>query len=304
MRLFQIGTTLVPEDGGSLSQDAPRTIVLSHAELAGGRHPEWMRQSLPPSPKGIHYTKAESHRDHISGTVHLPKRPGTVEGTFSFALTGRELAFVDDSGTVVSLLDRLRQDRRWAEPGVGVVLCDLLELLLAGDARQLEQLETQVEDVEAEVMEGNLDVDWGRRLMPLRKVLVARQRHYAQMNDLSCELEKNANRYFSPEEVRQFHLLSQRLGRLMEEARMLREYCTQIQELLQAEMDLRQNSIMKVLTVVTTIFLPLTLVVGWYGMNFTDMPELSWPLGYPMVIGLSIAIVVFCLWLFKKNKFL
>ena len=70
------------------------------------------------------------------------------------------------------------------------------------------------------------------------------------------------------------------------------------------QLEVRQNRIMTLLTVVTTIFMPLTLVAGWYGMNFRYMPELEWRLGYPIVIIVSIAIVVFCLILFKKKKWL
>ena len=71
----------------------------------------------------------------------------------------------------------------------------------------------------------------------------------------------------------------------------------------QAEIDIRQNRIMKILTIVTTIFLPLTLVAGWYGMNFSNMPELSWKYGYPAVIVISLVIVMICLWTMKKKKF-
>ena len=55
---------------------------------------------------------------------------------------------------------------------------------------------------------------------------------------------------------------------------------------------------------VTTIFMPLTLIVGWYGMNFTNMPELDSPLGYPLVIVVSIAVIVGMLVFFKKKKWL
>lgn len=51
------------------------------------------------------------------------------------------------------------------------------------------------------------------------------------------------------------------------------------------------------------IFLPLTLLVGWYGMNFSGMPELHWKYGYPTIILVSVAVVVLSLWVCKKKKF-
>ena len=60
---------------------------------------------------------------------------------------------------------------------------------------------------------------------------------------------------------------------------------------------------MKILTIVTTVFLPLSLVVGWYGMNFINMPELAWKYGYPVIIIVSALIVALCLWIMKKKKF-
>lgn len=63
------------------------------------------------------------------------------------------------------------------------------------------------------------------------------------------------------------------------------------------------NRTMKVLTVVSAIFLPLTLIVGWYGMNFKNMPELEWEYGYFGVAALCIAVVVVCIVYFKKKNF-
>ena len=66
-------------------------------------------------------------------------------------------------------------------------------------------------------------------------------------------------------------------------------------------MDIRLNTTMKVFTVVTTIFLPLTVIAGWYGMNF-QMPEYEWKYGYLIVILASVACVVAGIAFFKKNK--
>ena len=84
---------------------------------------------------------------------------------------------------------------------------------------------------------------------------------------------------------------------------MLREYASQVSSEYQAQVYIAQNRIMKLLTVVTTVCMPLSLIAGWYGMNFIGMPELSWEYGYPTVIALS-ALVVGCSILYFRKKHL
>lgn len=66
----------------------------------------------------------------------------------------------------------------------------------------------------------------------------------------------------------------------------------------------RLNEIMKVLTIIATIMMPLTLITGIYGMNFRFMPEIEWQHGYFVVIGIMLAIAVGMLLFFKKKKWL
>ena len=66
----------------------------------------------------------------------------------------------------------------------------------------------------------------------------------------------------------------------------------------------RMNEVMKVLTIIATIFIPLTLITGLYGMNFRFMPELDWPLGYPMVWLVMVAIAGGMLLYFRRKKWL
>ncbi len=66
----------------------------------------------------------------------------------------------------------------------------------------------------------------------------------------------------------------------------------------------RMNEIMKVLTVIATIFMPLTFLAGVYGMNFKYMPELEWPWGYFALWGIMILITVFMLIYFRRKKWL
>ena len=67
-------------------------------------------------------------------------------------------------------------------------------------------------------------------------------------------------------------------------------------------MNTRMNEVMKVLTVISTIFMPLTFIVGVYGMNFDYMPELRWHYGYFGVLGIMVVIVMGMLYYFKKKK--
>jgi magnesium transporter len=66
----------------------------------------------------------------------------------------------------------------------------------------------------------------------------------------------------------------------------------------------RMNEVMKVLTIMATIFIPITFIAGVYGMNFRHMPELEWPWGYAMVWGVMIAVVIGMLLYFKKKNWL
>ena len=84
----------------------------------------------------------------------------------------------------------------------------------------------------------------------------------------------------------------------------LREYAHQIREMQQSRIDLHQNDTMRILTVVTTIFFPLSLITGWYGMNFNNMPELSHPFGYFILIIICAVIVIGEIIYFKKKGWL
>jgi magnesium transporter len=66
----------------------------------------------------------------------------------------------------------------------------------------------------------------------------------------------------------------------------------------------RMNEIMKVLTIISTIFIPLTFIVGLYGMNFKFMPELEWHWGYPAVLLLMLGVTIFMLFYFRRKKWL
>ena len=156
--------------------------------------------------------------------------------------------------------------------------------------------------MESAVLEGTLK-NFDSRMIAYRKEFSGYSHYYSQLVDFSDIIQENARAFLTAEEQDMFRLFSERAGRLREETNLLREYCMQIREVYQAQLGIRQNEIMKTLTVVTVIFMPLTLIAGWYGMNFAGMPELRSSWGYPAVIAASALIVLVCIWFFKKKKF-
>jgi magnesium transporter len=66
----------------------------------------------------------------------------------------------------------------------------------------------------------------------------------------------------------------------------------------------RMNEVMKVLTIIATIFIPLTFIAGVYGMNFKFMPELEWRGGYFLIVGVMVAVAFVMLIFFRKKKWL
>lgn len=83
-----------------------------------------------------------------------------------------------------------------------------------------------------------------------------------------------------------------------------RDMLNGIVELYHSELSLRMNNVMQVLTVITTIFVPLTFLAGIYGMNFDNMPELHWHNGYYYLWGFMVLIALLLLNYFRKKKWL
>lgn len=208
----------------------------------------------------------------------------------------------DDTGTAHSMIQHLIRENTQTGVSAGGFLYAFLELLLSKDLHHLQTLEEQLTEIEDQILDGAIE-GLDSEMSGVRKEAIRWLRYYTQLGDMVCTLQENELGLFGETELRQFHMVEKRVGRLENEAQTLREYGVQVRELFQAEIDIRQNRIMKILTIVTTIFLPLSLVAGWYGMNFTGMPELTWKYGYPVVIGISVLIVLFCLWIMKKKKF-
>jgi magnesium transporter len=83
-----------------------------------------------------------------------------------------------------------------------------------------------------------------------------------------------------------------------------REMLSSMLDIYLSSVSNRMNQVMKVLTVIATIFMPLTFLAGIYGMNFKFMPELAWPWGYPLVLVIMLGVGAVMVYFFKKKNWL
>lgn len=253
----------------------------------------------------IHNTKAEVNYDSLTGKFLIPDRKNLeAKGArFAFALDEKGVVFIDSGGAASRMVETIARTRRWRMPCMERFLYDFLELIVQEDMPILERYETELDEIEGEILRDKADCAL-IRVNEIRGNLRELAIHYDQLIDLGQELEENENGFFQERHARYFRMFLNRMARLHDMAASLREYAIQVRDLHHAQMEARQNRTVTLLTVVTTVFMPLTLIAGWYGMNFRYMPELQSRFGYPVVIGVSVLIVVVSLLFFRHQKWL
>ena len=177
-----------------------------------------------------------------------------------------------------------------------------VDSLITDDNQGLEDIEFAINRLEENVLSDSECKNFNEELLRYKKKLLVLRNFYEQLIDIGEELYENENGIFEEKNLRYFKIFTEKSERLCANVNLLRESLVQLREAYQSNLDIKLNNIMKIFTVITAIFLPLTLIVGWYGMNFTNMPEITWKYGYACVIGLSIIVVAVCIIIFKKKK--
>lgn len=287
------------------NSDRQYVAVLSFEEWKNERESFEYGIDIEPELSEIYTTKAEVNYDSLTGSFSIPHRDDLSgeDSKFAFVLDEKGIVFIDDSGKASELIESIIKVKKWKFPSLERFIYDFLDQIVIDDLRLMEKYERELDRMEKKMMEGDDDFP-SVRLNDIRSDIRDLRIHYEQLMDLGQELEENENNFFKLENLRYFRLFLNRMARLHDTSTSLREYTMQLRDQYKAHLDIKQNRIMTVLTVVTTIFMPLTLIVGWYGMNFRYMPELEWKWGYPVIIAVSLLIAVSSLLFFKKKKWL
>ena len=209
----------------------------------------------------------------------------------------------EDGSTRRTCLDALKRYKPTAVT-MEKVIFSVLESTIQKDSAELELTERHINALEELVAKNQDPKKLSACLYDMKKKLLILRSYYEQIIDLGEGLEENENELFQEDALHYFALLTQKAERLSGTVSMLCDELNQLQNSHQAAMDYRLNETMKLLTVITIICLPLTLIVGWYGMNFPNMFLINSDVGYPIVCVCCVVIVSGLLVFFKKKGML
>ncbi|WP_271813038.1 CorA family divalent cation transporter [Clostridium beijerinckii] len=249
-------------------------------------------------------SKFESYEglDYISLKIPLINNVLKQSKKVSMFLQKNVLVFISDGNDIIEEVISKSKTGEIKGLNLSKLLYAFFDKLTFEDTYHIEELEYEIAALEEGLITSKND-NYLKKIIMLRKKLLKLKRYYERLLNIAESIEENDNGLIDKKIIRYFRMFTNRINRLYQNVNNLRDYVTQVREAYQAQVDINQNQLMKLFTVVTTIFLPLTLIVGWYGMNF-NMPEYGWSYGYPFVISISIIVVVLCGVWFKKNKWL
>lgn len=251
----------------------------------------------------VGFCKLETQQECLAGSLCIPKLLDVLGSQYKilFFINRQHMVIVDDDDFSYRLIRRIqRKKSRQGETKEKFIYNFMLEFF-SRDLELLGQYEKRLMRLEEGVMDGKVEA-FQSHFLPIRRELLTLRSYYDEIMDMGKQLEENENGFFAKKQLKYFGTISDRADRLLGKTSHLLEYAQQIWDAYQAQVDTQQNGIMQFLTVISTIFFPLTLITGWYGMNFENMPELK--NGYPGVIILSLTVVILCVIYFKKKKML
>ena len=255
----------------------------------------------------IQYPKVEDYENYLFAVfhgVHLgDKNRGLKTHEIDIFLGANYLVtfhFVA-SRSVRAVREKCRKGEKIIDRGADYLLHEILDSLAENYAPTIEKLDDRLEQVEAQIFE-EPDKKTLNQIFDLKKDILAVRRILHPQREVLSRLIRGEFQKIDRNNIPFFRDVYDRMNRMGEFLDTYRDLVTGALEAYVSVVSNRLNEVMKVLTIIATIILPLTLVSGIYGMNFQFMPELKWHYGYFFSLGLMGSIVLGLLVYFKKKK--
>jgi magnesium transporter len=255
--------------------------------------------------------KVESFDDQLFVVMALPLMEEDLVRIhqISFVMGDRFLVSFCETGfsPFEPIMRRLQmREGRLRERGVDFLLYGLLDLVIDQGFPVLEDFGLQLEDLEERILQAASSDTLGRIHVVKRELILLRRMLWPQ-RDVVNELLRGDQKLVREDTLVYLRDCYDHTVQVMDLIETYRDMSASMLDIYLSSVSNRMNEVMRVLTVIATIFIPLTFIAGVYGMNFDrtagpwSMPELGWPFGYGLVWLLMIAVALGMLVFFRRR---
>lgn len=304
---YELKDVLCEVDVSQISDEILTVGCISSEELISvGKRFGFDEETIEASQKAnpLFRTGVDVHENYTFAELRIVNRDGS-EDFISIYVKKNFLLIVDiideDKSTIQSFMKALKRYPINRINEERLIYCFIETLLFEGH-KISEEIRNRLTEMQEAIVNGEADDQFNVELLEIKKKILKYYNFYGQLLDIAETMEENDNEILEEENLIYISNLSNKLTRLQEDMNSLNSVSDHIQDAYATYLDQKMNHTMKVFTIITTIFFPLTIIVGWYGMNFQNMPELSWEYGYVYVSLLSVFIVALLIFIGKKKK--
>lgn len=257
-----------------------------------------------------HRPKVEEFDDYIFLSLKmldLDKDKNAVTSEQVSLILGKNwlLSFQEQEGDIFNTLrERLRTKKgNIREKKTDYLLYRLIDTVVDNYFFITEHISEESEILEEKVLLST-DKELLQEIQNLKKQLIKAKKYINPLREVISYIQKDSNILISEGTTRYLNDVYEHIIQLSENIETQRDTISNIMDLYHSGLSNKMNQVMQVLTIIATIFIPLTFVAGIYGMNFDNMPELHWKYGYFMVWAIMAGIIVIMVMYFKRKKWL
>lgn len=215
------------------------------------------------------------------------------------------ISFQEKTGDVFDpVRERIRNERsRLRKLGADYLAYALIDAIVDHYFGLLEKLGDQVETLGEELVENPTPKTLGE-IHTLKRELLFMRKSVWPLREVISRLQRGESPLFNGQTLLYLRDVYDHTIQVIDTVETLRDMIAGMLDIYLSSLSNRMNEVMKVLTIIATIFIPLTFIAGIYGMNFQFMPELYWSWGYYGTLGVMGAVAIGMLIYFKRKKWL